>query len=153
MYFFMMKIRTFVILLHPAVPIMPCVCRRWMHRHREAMKPVKTPIKHTHIHTLRWEYVCVVAAVQGLSNEPTWSCLPTSLPPDLLPRSLAPTTVTWPITAGRCDGQPSTPRTRRAEGLGSEDKRSVNEGLWRFDWRSELMSTQRDGASPDVDEK
>jgi len=60
----------------------------------------------------------------GLSSDPL-------CPPPWPPlRSPTPTAVTWPITGRRCDGQPPTPRTARAEGLDGEDECGVNKGLW-----------------------
>lgn len=161
-----MKYRTVVTAFHPAVPTMPCVCRYWMYRihlmcdrtHREVTKPLKTPIKHTHTHRARGERtgrsVCVCVCVTWLQSKAflmsQHGAAAHSLPPDLLLRSLAPTTVTRPITAGRCDGQPSTPRTLRAEGLSSEDECGVNEGLWCFDWLSELIFMARDEGRSNV---
>lgn len=54
---------------------------------------------------------------------------PLSFPSPSLQTSSEVTGSTGPITAGRCDRQPPTPRTPRVEGLEGEDKRGVNKGL------------------------
>lgn len=102
----------------------------------------------THYGSVYHLYLCVCACVwlrskasltsqHGLGPGPPPPLRP---PPWPLLRSLAPTTATRPIAARRCDGQPPTPRTPRAEGLDGEDERRVNKGLWCWQlWAPDWM--------------